>query len=58
MLKIVGGQVAQVPRLTLNLPGAYEVQMAAHLTLLQLLNFGQEVDQCLKSLEPKRTTDD
>ena len=51
MLKMVGGQAVALPRLTLNLPGDYEVQVAAHLTLQQLQTFGQEVDRCLKSLD-------
>lgn len=48
---MVGGQAVALPRLTLNLPGDYEVQVAAHLTLQQLQTFGQEVDRCLKSLD-------
>lgn len=50
MLKMVGQAVAP-PTLTLNLPGDYEVQVAIHLTLLQLQNFGQDVDRYLRGLD-------
>lgn len=50
MLKMVGGQYVELPSLTLTLSGKYDVQVAAHLTLLQLQNFGQDVDQYLKNL--------
>lgn len=50
MLKMAGEQAVVLPTLTLALPGNFEVQLAAHLTLQQLQNFAQDVDQCLKSL--------
>lgn len=57
MLKVAGGQVEELPKPTLNLPGNYEVQVAAHLTLQQLQNFLQDVDQCLEP-GPEQLTDD
>lgn len=54
MLVVVEKPVA-LPTVKLNLPGDYEVQVAAHLTLLQLQQFGQDVDRCLESLD--HTTD-
>lgn len=35
----------------LRLPGEYEVQVAAHLTLVQLQSFGQDVVRSLRSLD-------
>ncbi|KAF7657624.1 hypothetical protein LDENG_00024210 [Lucifuga dentata] len=35
----------------LHLPGEYEVQVAAHLTLVQLQSFGQDVARSLRSLD-------
>ncbi|KAM4526884.1 colony stimulating factor 3 (granulocyte) a [Fundulus diaphanus] len=40
----------------LRLPGDYEVQVAAHLTLVQLQTFSQDVARCLRSLD--RSNDD
>ncbi|CAG04394.1 unnamed protein product [Tetraodon nigroviridis] len=54
MLKVAGGQAEDLPKPTLNLPGDYEVQVAAHLTLLQLQSFGQDVGRCLESLDQSR----
>lgn len=54
MLKMVGKPVV-LPTFKLNLPGDYEVQVAVHLTLLRLQQFGQNVDRYLKSLD--HTTD-
>lgn len=51
MLQIVGGQAAEEPKLTLNMPGKYYVKMAAHLTLLQLDKFLQNVQQFLMGLD-------
>ena len=54
MLKIVQGESAvqpTQPTVTLNLPGRYEIQVAAHLTLVQLQSFGQDVVRCLRSLD-------
>ncbi|XP_061564868.1 colony stimulating factor 3 (granulocyte) a [Cololabis saira] len=39
------------PQMTLRMPGDYEVQVAAHWTLLQLQDFGQDVNRCLRILE-------
>lgn len=57
MMKMVGEEVVTPPTITLNLPGDYEVQVAAHLTLLQLQTFGQDVDRCLKSLDESTDQD-
>lgn len=54
MVKMVEKPVV-LPTVTLNLPGDYEVQVAAHLTLLQLQQFGRDVACCLESLD--HTTD-
>ncbi|KAM4715117.1 granulocyte colony-stimulating factor-like isoform 1-T2 [Anableps anableps] len=40
----------------LHLPGNFEVQVAAHLTLVQLQTFSQDMARCLRSLD--RSTDD
>lgn len=36
---------------TLHLPREYEVQVATHLTLVQLQSFGQDVVRLLRSLD-------
>lgn len=36
---------------TLRLPGEYEIQVAAHLTLVQLEAFAQDVVDCLKNMK-------
>lgn len=41
----------------LRLPGEYEVQVAAHLTLEQLQAFGRDVVRCLRSLDQSEDTD-
>lgn len=53
MLKWVLGEVAQPTStpVTLRLTGEYEVQVAVHLTLVQLQSFGQDVARCLRSLD-------
>ncbi|KAM9336621.1 colony stimulating factor 3 (granulocyte) a [Symphorus nematophorus] len=54
MLKMVEGEAVVQPTqtsVTLHLPGDYEVQVAAHLTLVQLQAFGQDVVRCLRSLD-------
>ncbi|XP_045925462.1 uncharacterized protein LOC123983293 isoform X1 [Micropterus dolomieu] len=54
MLKIVQAEAVVQPTPTpvaLRLPGEYEVQVAAHLTLVQLQSFGQDVVRCLRSLD-------
>ncbi|XP_034715847.1 colony stimulating factor 3 (granulocyte) a isoform X1 [Etheostoma cragini] len=54
MLKIVRAEAAVQPSptpLALRLPGEYEVQVAAHLTLVQLQSFGQDTVRFLRSLE-------
>ncbi|XP_054455064.1 colony stimulating factor 3 (granulocyte) a [Anoplopoma fimbria] len=54
MLKLVQAGVVVQPSPTpmaLHLPGEYEVQVAAHLTLVQLQSFGQDTVRCLRSLD-------
>ncbi|XP_075313365.1 colony stimulating factor 3 (granulocyte) a [Odontesthes bonariensis] len=41
----------------LRLPGDYEVQVAAHLTLVQLQSFGQDMARCLRSLDQSQEED-
>uniref|UniRef100_A0A1A7X7Q6 Colony stimulating factor 3 (Granulocyte) a n=1 Tax=Iconisemion striatum TaxID=60296 RepID=A0A1A7X7Q6_9TELE len=42
------------PPVALRLPGTYEVQVAAHLTLVQLQSFGQNMDQVFMSLDQSK----
>lgn len=54
MLNKVKGEALAQPTPTpvaLRLPGEYEVQVAAHLTLVQLQSFGQDVVRLLRSLD-------
>lgn len=54
MMKMVLGEAVVQPTptpVTLSLPGDYEVQVAAHLTLVQLQSFGQDMVRCLRSLD-------
>lgn len=54
MLKMIQAEAAVQPAPTpvsLNLPGDYEVQVAAHLTLVQLQSFGQDMAHCLSNLD-------
>lgn len=54
MLKIKTTEATFPPTPTsveLHLPGDYEVQVAAHLTLVQLQAFSQDVARCLRSLD-------
>ncbi|AWP17486.1 Granulocyte colony stimulating factor 1 isoform 2 [Scophthalmus maximus] len=54
MLKMVQEEAVVLPTqptVTLRLPGEYEVQLAAHLTLEQLLSFGQDTVRYLRSLD-------
>ncbi|XP_059180969.1 colony stimulating factor 3 (granulocyte) a [Centropristis striata] len=54
MLKMVQAEAVVQPSPTpaaLRLPGEYEVQVAAHLTLVQLQTFGQDVVRSLRSLD-------
>lgn len=53
MLKMVLGEAVQPTStpVSLKLTGEYEVQVAAHLTLVQLQSFGQDVARCLRSLD-------
>lgn len=44
-----GVQPSPTP-VTLNLPGDFEVQVAAHMILVQLQAFGQDTVRCLRSL--------
>ncbi|XP_037611277.1 uncharacterized protein LOC119479580 isoform X3 [Sebastes umbrosus] len=53
MLKMVQTDAVVQPSPTpvaLNLPGNYEVQVAAHMILVQLQAFGQDTARCLRSL--------
>ncbi|KAG8009085.1 hypothetical protein GBF38_011692 [Nibea albiflora] len=56
LLKIVQETVVlRTPSpVTLNLPGEYEVQVAAHLILVQLQSFGQDMDRSLRSMVQKK----
>lgn len=54
ILNKVKGEALAQPTPTpvaLRLPGEYEVQVAAHLTLVQLQSFGQDVVRLLRSLD-------
>uniref|UniRef100_A0A3Q2CHK1 Uncharacterized protein n=1 Tax=Cyprinodon variegatus TaxID=28743 RepID=A0A3Q2CHK1_CYPVA len=54
MLKIKTTEATVPPTPTsveLHLPGDYEVQVAAHLTLVQLQAFSQDVARCFRSLD-------
>ncbi|XP_049418788.1 colony stimulating factor 3 (granulocyte) a isoform X2 [Epinephelus fuscoguttatus] len=54
MLKMAQAETAVQPSPTpmaLHLPGEYEVQVATHLTLVQLQSFGQDTVRCLRSLD-------
>lgn len=54
MLMLVQGEAAVQPTqnpVTLNLQGDYEVQVAVHLTLVQLQSFGRDMLRCLRSLD-------
>lgn len=59
MLKMVHGEAAQptLTPVTLKLTGEYEVQVAIHLTLVQLLSFGQDVARSLRSLDQSNEKD-
>ncbi|TKS89983.1 hypothetical protein D9C73_024113 [Collichthys lucidus] len=60
LLKIVQRETVGLPTptpVTLNLPGEYEVQVAAHLILVQLQSFGQDVDRSLRSLIQNKEED-
>ncbi|XP_013863583.1 granulocyte colony-stimulating factor [Austrofundulus limnaeus] len=54
MLKMVQPEAAvqsTTAPLSIHLPGDYEVQVATHLTLVQLQSFGQDMVRVLRSLE-------
>ncbi|KAJ4940079.1 hypothetical protein JOQ06_026389 [Pogonophryne albipinna] len=54
MLKMAQAEAVVQPSPTpvaLRLPGEYEVQVAAHLTLVQLQAFGQDTTRCLRGLD-------
>ncbi|KAK1881228.1 Granulocyte colony-stimulating factor [Dissostichus eleginoides] len=54
MLKMAQAEAVVQPSPTpvaLRLPGEYEVQVAAHLTLVQLQAFGQDTVRCLRGLD-------
>lgn len=59
-MKMVLGEAVVQPTptpVTLSLPGDYEIQVAAHLTLVQLQSFGQDVVHCLRSLDQSNEDD-
>uniref|UniRef100_A0A1A8IUS6 Colony stimulating factor 3 (Granulocyte) a n=1 Tax=Nothobranchius kuhntae TaxID=321403 RepID=A0A1A8IUS6_NOTKU len=51
MLKTGTKQQPTIAPVALRLPGSYEVQVAAHLTLVQLQSFGQDMDRVFRSLD-------
>lgn len=54
MLKLIQKTALPTPTykpVVLRLPGEYEIQVAAHLTLVRLEAFGQDVVHCLQSME-------
>lgn len=54
MLKMLQTETVAQPTPTpvaLRLPGEYEVQVAAHLTLVQLQSFGQDMVRHLRSID-------
>ncbi|XP_029312348.1 colony stimulating factor 3 (granulocyte) a isoform X2 [Cottoperca gobio] len=54
MLKMAQAEAVVQPSPTpmaLRLPGQYDVQVAAHLTLVQLQSFGQDTVRCLRRLD-------
>ncbi|XP_070783762.1 colony stimulating factor 3 (granulocyte) a [Enoplosus armatus] len=52
MLKGLQAEAVPTPSpVALRLPGEYEVQVAAHLTLVQLQSFGQDVVRFLRNLD-------
>ncbi|XP_024862162.1 granulocyte colony-stimulating factor [Kryptolebias marmoratus] len=61
MLKMVQSEASVEPTtapVSLRLPGDYEVQVAAHLTLVQLQTFGQDVLRILRSLDRSEKEED
>lgn len=59
MLKMVTGEVVQAsqPTVSLNLSGEYEIQVATHLTLVQLQAFGWDVVRYLRVLDQSNEED-
>lgn len=56
---MVTGEAVQAsqPTVTLNLSGEYEVQVATHLTLVQLQAFGWDVVHYLKVIDQSNEED-
>lgn len=57
MLKVLQTETVVQPTPTpvaLRLPGEYEVQVAAHLVLVQLQSFGQDMVRNLRSLDQNK----
>uniref|UniRef100_A0A8C6S4T3 Uncharacterized protein n=1 Tax=Neogobius melanostomus TaxID=47308 RepID=A0A8C6S4T3_9GOBI len=55
MLKLIQKSTPPAPTykpVVLRLPGEYDIQVAAHLTLWKLQAFGQDVVKCLRSMDP------
>lgn len=59
MLKTVNREAVQAtpPAMTLNLSGGYEIQVATHLTLVQLQAFGRDVERYLRTLDQSSEED-
>lgn len=59
MLKTVNGEAVQAtpPAMPLNLSGGYEIQVATHLTLVQLQAFGRDVERYLRTLDQSSEED-
>ncbi|XP_029954217.1 uncharacterized protein LOC115393372 [Salarias fasciatus] len=51
MLDLLQADSSSPPSVALHLPGEYEVQVAAHLTLARLQDFGRDVVRCLRILD-------
>lgn len=53
LLKVVKAEAVQASpaAVTLNLSGEYEIQVATHLTLVQLQTFGWDVKRCLRTVD-------
>lgn len=59
MLKMVNGEAVQAtpPAVALNLSGGYEIQVATHLTLVQLHIFGRDVQRYIGTLDQSSEED-
>lgn len=59
MLKMVTGEAVQasLPTVLLNMSGEYEIQVAIHLTLVQLQAFSWDVARSLRFLDQSNEED-